>query len=123
MKRNIYLIISSITLLIGLSLVIFFSDLQNLRGYFGDFLIVIFLFCCLKSVFIRLNSIVSGIFILSFSIFIEILQYFEISKYFDNSNIIFQIIIGSTFDFLDILMYLSGTLVIVIIDKKVIENY
>lgn len=120
-KRIKYLIICLFTLILGLSLVFFFSQIPNLRGYFGDFLVVIFLFSGFKTIFKNFNAFILTVLIFCFSVTIEILQYFNISDYFNKENLFIQIIIGSTFDLLDILMYFTGCILIFFVDKLLLS--
>ncbi|WP_207425828.1 DUF2809 domain-containing protein [Pedobacter sp. SYSU D00535] len=99
----------------------FISD-HFIRPYGGDFLVVILLYCLLKSV-LDLKPATAGLSVLLFSYLIEILQYLDLVHRLglEGSNIA-AIVIGSYFSWLDLLAYTFGIITIIGIDRGLPRN-
>jgi hypothetical protein len=94
-----------------------------IRHTFGDFLVVILMFCFVKS-FIPIKPIYLAVGVLAFSFFIEFLQLFNVLKFLGlEQNSLANIILGSTFHLSDLLAYTLGTLTILIIDLKFFSKW
>ncbi|HXH99737.1 MAG TPA: DUF2809 domain-containing protein [Sphingobacteriaceae bacterium] len=88
-----------------------------IRPYIGDLLVVILLYCFVKS-FLNLPVKTTAISVLFFSYLIEILQYFTIVKHLGlGSSNIANLIIGNYFTWVDILAYTLGILMVFGIEK------
>jgi len=114
-KKNLRILYSSlafITLLAGLSLVFVFKGNSWLRGNISDFLVVIFIFALLKLVWPRLSSLKGGIMVFSFASLVEGLQYLRLPQLLGKQNLLLELTLGSTFDWLDIAYYFLGTALI-----------
>jgi len=92
-----------------------------IRPFFGDVLVVILMYYLLKS-FIKTHYlyILISVFLLSFGI--EILQYFQLNELLGIQNKIIKIIIGSTFDYYDLLAYTLGIIVVYYYESKKSKN-
>ena len=88
-----------------------------IRPYGGDFLVVIFLYSVLKSFFrIPVKNAIFGA--LLFSFFVEALQYIRLINFLElQDNKIASVVLGSHFEWLDLLVYSLGGLTIFIIEK------
>ena len=105
-----------------LAVVLFFTEVAIalfvrdtiIRPYGGDLLVVIFLYCLLKSFFrIPVKNAIFGV--LLFCFFIEALQYFQFIRLLDlQDDPVASAVLGSHFEWLDILLYLLGGLSIFI---------
>ena len=81
---------------------------QFIRPFLGDVLVVILLFAFLK-IFIRKRNIVVAFSVLLFAVIIEFAQYFKLSELLGLDDYkLCRIILGSTFDPLDLLAYFLG---------------
>jgi len=79
-----------------------------IRPYVGDFLVVILLYCGVRS-FIKASSLKIAIGVLLFSYLIETLQYFRfVDRLGLTQNIIARTVIGYGFEWWDILAYTLG---------------
>ncbi|WP_029036417.1 ribosomal maturation YjgA family protein [Salinimicrobium xinjiangense] len=87
-----------------------------IRPYGGDFLVVFFLYSLVKS-FLKI-SVKNAIFgVLLFSWFVEGLQAIDLLSLLGiEKNWLFVVILGSTFEWLDILIYTLAALVIFFIE-------
>jgi len=89
-----------------------------IRHTFGDFLVVILLYCLLKS-FINFKPITMAIIVLFISFIIEFLQltpFLEWSNLHDNTFA--KTVLGSTFHVSDLVAYSLGVITIILIESK-----
>ena len=107
-KRIIYFLISSVLFTSGVCLVLFGKHFQNFRGWFGDYIITIFIFFSIKFIFPRLNRTRLAIGVFVFSAAVELIQLSGICDYYNLKSAFWQLTIGSRFDFFDIGLYAAG---------------
>lgn len=116
--RYRYFIFTVILFLIELYIAAFVHD-EIIRPYIGDLLVVILIYCLLRSF---LNTSVRPITIstLLFSYTIEILQYLNIVEVlgFKDSKLA-RILIGTNFSWIDILSYTIGIALVLLIEKMI----
>jgi len=89
-----------------------------IRHTFGDFLVVIMLYCLFKS-FIDIKPITLGLIVLCIAFIIEFLQLtplLELINLQDNKTA--KIVFGSTFHVSDLVAYTLGIMTTIIIEKK-----
>lgn len=108
-----------------LFLLIFFLEiiiaryLQNgfIRFYGGDFLIVILIYCFIKS-FADTPVIPTALGVLFFAYAVEISQYFHLVRILGlQHSKIAVLILGTTFSFTDILLYTLGIGLVILVEK------
>ena len=90
-----------------------FSRIGFIRGYIGDVLVVILLYCLVLSVVkVRNKSkLIGGIFL--FAVLVEVLQYFGVATYLGfTKGSLGYIILGNHFSWGDILSYATGCLIL-----------
>ena len=90
-----------------------FSRIGFIRGYIGDVLVVILLYCLVLSVVkVRNKSkLIGGIFL--FAVLVEVLQYFGVATYLGfTKGSLGYIILGNHFSWGDILSYTIGCLIL-----------
>ena len=89
-----------------------------IRPYVGDFLVVILLYCMVKSV-LDADTKVTALSVLLFSYLLETLQYFRIVEILGlESYPLANVIIGTSFAWIDILAYTLGILTVLIAERK-----
>lgn len=118
--KHKYGIITLLILLLEIIIALYVHD-NFIRPFFGDFLAVMLIYFFLRT-FLKSkpNSIALSVFI--FALCLEILQYVQILKLFSLEDYtILKIVLGSTFDWMDILAYILGTLCALIIDQKLFK--
>jgi len=87
------------------------------RPYIGDFLVVILIYCFVKS-FLNIPVFAACLYVLIFSYLVEILQYFKIVEILHLQDFKFaRIIIGTSFAWMDIIAYTAGIGLTFIIEK------
>ena len=90
-----------------------------IRPYFGDVLVVIFIYCTIKS-FIKASVLSVAIFTLLFSFTIETMQYFKIVKLLGMQHSkLANTVIGNSFSWIDILAYTVGIIIVFFIEQMV----
>lgn len=93
-----------------------------IRPYIGDVLVVILIYCVIKS-FFKLPVFPVAVFVLLFSFSIEFLQYLQIVEKLGLQNsTIAKTVIGTSFAWIDILCYIGGFCIILIAEKSFKKN-
>jgi len=107
-----------VLLIIEVSIAILFSE-GFIRSTFGDFLVVILIYCFIKS-FTNIKPLpaVAGVLIFAFTVeFLQLLNLVDILNIHDNT--IARIVLGTTFQVTDLFAYFFGTMAILIIEYKI----
>jgi hypothetical protein len=118
-----YSILFIITLLIEVFIALFIRD-NFIRPYIGDLLVVIVIYFFIRS-FTKKQIKFLPIYIFIFAVFTELMQYINILEILgleDNKSM--SILVGSVFDFKDILCYFIGIVLIMIweqIEKRKLQ--
>lgn len=116
MKINLKYILAFLILLAIEILIALFVHDKFIRPYVGDVLVIILLYCFVRSFFIKIRFLPYYIFLVG--VIVEILQYFKIVYLLNlQNNKILSIIIGSSFDIKDILCYFAAIIILIIWEK------
>ncbi|MGN6213708.1 DUF2809 domain-containing protein [Parafilimonas sp.] len=112
-----YFIFFVILFLIEVVIALFAHD-NFIRPFFGDFLVVILIYCFIKS-FLNTPLVMTAVAVLLFSYLIEVLQYFNIIKMLglQNSNLV-RVVIGTSFEWTDLIAYTLGIGLVILLDKN-----
>lgn len=88
-----------------------------IRPYGGDFLVVILLYCMVKT-FVNTPQLITACSVLVFAYLIEISQYFHLVEILglEHSKIACTVM-GTFFSFIDLLAYTFGILFVIIIEN------
>lgn len=93
-----------------------------IRPYGGDFLVVILLYCLVRS-FWDLPIFATAISVLIFSYLVEISQYFRLADHLGfKGPSLMRVLLGSYFTWTDILSYTLGILTVVGVEKLIRKN-
>lgn len=114
-----YFLITLIILLIEVAIATVLQKISFVRAYLGDILVVILIYCFIRTFFPIKNKekLLIGIFL--FAVFVEILQYFKLATFFGmGKGTIGYILLGNYFSWEDILCYATGCFFALIGDKK-----
>ena len=111
-----FLLLTIILLVIEVLIALFVRD-PFVRPYVGDYLVVILLYCALRTIFITdVWKLALGV--LLFSYFIEMLQYFQLINILGlENNVVVKTVIGYGFEWRDLLAYTLGVLTILAFEK------
>lgn len=103
--------------LIEVVIALFVKD-RFIRPYLGDVLVVILIYCFVKS-FINISVYKAALGVLLFAFTIEILQYCSlVEKLKLQHNTVAKTVIGTSFSWEDILAYMAGILIVLIAEKQ-----
>ncbi|MFM7601250.1 MAG: DUF2809 domain-containing protein [Pseudanabaena sp.] len=112
-----YFFLTVLLFLIEVYIAIFIND-QLIRPFVGDVLVVILIYCFVKS-FWKVRSRVAAISVFVFACAIEGLQYLNlVDRLGLAQNKILATILGTTFDWKDILAYALGTVIILVWESR-----
>jgi len=115
--KKTYFVLFIILLLIEVCIA-YFLKTGFIRHTFGDFLVVILLYCLLKS-FINIKPITMVFIVLFISFTIEFLQLTPFLEWLNlHDNTFAKTVLGSTFHISDLVAYTLGIIAVLIIEKK-----
>ena len=118
--NNRYFIYALLLLLVEIFIAMYIRD-AIVRPYFGDFLVVILLYCIVRSV-LNFQTTPIALAVLLFSYLIETLQYFKIVQILGLDGYpLATTIIGTSFAWCDILAYTLGFLAIIITERGIFK--
>lgn len=115
-EKKYYLISAIASLSCGLIILKFFNYPGFLRYYAGDILIIIFLYSLLM-ILPSSKSSFSLFAVLGLALILEILQLTNIQSIFKNNADASKVILGTNFDWIDIVTYFTTGTVIFFIEK------
>jgi hypothetical protein len=111
--RSSYFIVMLCLLVIEICIALFLHD-PIIRPYIGDLLVVGLIYCFVKS-FLNIPIIQTAILVLLFSFVVEGLQYYNIvEKLGLQDNKVARTIIGTSFAWMDIYMYVIGIILVLV---------
>jgi hypothetical protein len=112
-----YFVLTAVLFLIEVLIALYVHD-NFIRPYFGDFLVVMLMYCFVKS-FIDGNVLLTVIAVLLFSYLIEVLQYLNfVERIGLGHSEIARTLIGTSFAWMDILAYTTGALAILFFENR-----
>ena len=116
--RSRYFILFVSILIVEILIALFLHD-KIIRPYVGDFLVVILLYCFIKT-FINITVFKAALGVLIFSYLVEYMQYLHLIKYLglENSRVA-KIILGTSFEWTDIATYTLGILFAIFVETKI----
>lgn len=119
-KKN-YFALATLIFTVEVLIAIFVRD-NFVRPYVGDVLVVILIYCFVRS-FMRILIVPLALGVLVFSFIIEIFQYIKIVEMvgLENSPLA-RTVLGTSFAWMDILAYLVGFTIILVAEKQVFNN-
>ena len=116
-----YFLLLLLLLIIEILIALFVND-SFVRPYIGDLLVVILIYCFIKS-FFPTQVMKTAIAVLLFACTIETLQYFNlVQKLGLQDSKAARIIIGSAFEWKDMLAYVAGIGLVLMIERMKKES-
>lgn len=111
-----YLGLASLIFGIEVLIAIYVND-NFVRPYLGDVLVVILIYCFLKS-FLKLPVLVAALLVLAFSFTIEFLQFLNIvEKLGLEKSKMARTVMGTSFAWIDLLAYIVGIAIVLIAER------
>jgi hypothetical protein len=94
-----------------------------LRPHGGDFIVVILIYCFIRS-FLNTSIKRTAVGVLLFSFLVETMQYFQIvNKLGLEKSTFARTIIGTSFSWIDIIMYILGILTVVLVEYRMAARF
>lgn len=88
-----------------------------IRNYVGDLLVVMFIYCLIRT-FFKISVTRTAVGVLLFSYIVELSQYFNLIKYIDLENsTIANTIMGHSFEWTDMIVYALGILIVMLVER------
>jgi hypothetical protein len=116
-----YFGIAILIFIIEVLIALFVTD-RFVRPYFGDVLVVILIYCFIKS-FLRLPVFPLAMAVLVFAFTIETLQYFKIVvKLGLGKSQIARTVIGTSFAWADLVAYVVGIVIVLVVEKHRVKS-
>lgn len=116
-----YFSITILVFIIEVVIALYVHD-NFIRPYVGDVLVVILIYCFLKS-FIKLSFTTAALAVLLFAFTIEFLQYLNIvEKLGLEKSKIARTVIGTSFSWMDLITYLMGIAVVIVVEKYYLQD-
>jgi hypothetical protein len=112
-----YFYFTVLLFLIEVCIAVFLND-SFIRPFMGDFLVVILIYYFIRA-FWNIHSYIVALSVFAFSCTIEILQYFHfVNKLGWQNNKIAVIILGTKFDWKDIIAYATGIITVLWLENR-----
>ena len=112
-----YFLVFLLLFLVEVCIALFVRD-RFVRPYLGDVLVVILLYCFLRS-FVTIKARTAAAGVLLFALVIETLQYFRAVELLGlQGNKIAATVLGSQFDWKDVLAYIVGIIAVLYFDNR-----
>lgn len=115
-----YLLLSILLLIIEILIAACLND-SLFRPYGGDFLVVILLYCLMRS-FLNISVTRTALIVLLISYLVEVSQYFRLADVLGVRSRVLRILMGTYFTWNDILSYTLG-IIFVILLESVVSSY
>ncbi len=122
MTFNIRSFILFISLFLTEVLIAIFFKQGFIRHTFGDFIIVILMYYCIKS-FVKMKPIYLAVFVLIISFTIEFCQFMEVLSILNiKENTFTKLVFGTTFQVTDLIAYFLGICTVLLIENATLKN-
>lgn len=117
MRFNRYYFVWAVILFFVELLIALFIQDDFIRPYVGDVLVVILIYAAVRA-FFKVSIVKAAVGVLIFAFVVEILQYFKIVEVLGlASSAIARIVIGTTFDWEDLLAYTIGIAILLALEQ------
>ena len=115
--RKKYFICALLLLIIETCIALYMHD-EFIRPYFGDFLVVIFMYCALRT-FLSASTLQVALAVLALSYAVELSQYFQLIYRLElEHSFLAHLILGSTFHWFDMLAYTLGIAAVLVMEMN-----
>jgi hypothetical protein len=117
----VYFILAVILFVVEVLIALFVHD-HFIRPYLGDVLVVILIYCFVKS-FLDTPVLPTALSVLIFSFLIEGLQFVNIVERLGfRDSVILSTVIGTSFAWIDVIAYIAGIATVLFIEKIILNR-
>ncbi|MBD0830568.1 ribosomal maturation YjgA family protein [Aestuariibaculum sediminum] len=111
-----YFVLATTLLVVEIAIALFLKT-GFIRHTFGDYLVVILIYCSIKTI-VNAKPIKTAITTLIFAFIVELLQLTPLLEFLNlQNNTLAKIIVGTTFNISDLGAYVLGIITVIIIEK------
>jgi Protein of unknown function (DUF2809) len=111
-----YLLLTLLLLVIEIVIALYVHD-AFIRPYMGDALVVILLYCLLKT-FFNISTVRAAVAVLLFAFAVEGLQYLHFAEQLGlQKNKLAMVLIGNSFSWIDMMAYVVGIGIVLVVEK------
>lgn len=116
MRLNLTMLFAAIALfVIEVIIATKLNDYTFIRAYFGDFLVVILVYCAVKAFWnVEATRLAIGVF--AFAVVVELAQLFHVADVLQLTGWA-RVVVGTSFSFHDVLMYAAGCVTVWWVDN------
>lgn len=115
--RKRYFFLALVLFFVEVLIALFVKD-AIVRPYVGDFLVVILIYCFLRS-FLRISVAAAALVTLLFAYLVEFLQYLNFIYVLNLQHLkLAHLILGNRFEWIDMLAYTLGVAAVLLIEKR-----
>ena len=117
MRLNLTMLFAAIALFVIEAIIATkLNDYTFIRAYFGDFLVVILVYCAVKAFWdVEPKRLAIGVF--AFSLAVELAQLFRVADVLQLTGWA-RVVVGTSFSFHDVLMYAAGCIAVWWVDAR-----
>ena len=120
--KKVYFSLTLILFAVEILIAMFVHD-RIIRPYMGDFLVVILLYCFIRT-FFNVSIFNTALGVLLFAYSIETLQFFELIKMLDlQQSMLAKLILGNFFEWIDLIAYTLGITLVLILEKLSLSSH
>lgn len=117
-----FFLLTVVVFIIELLIALYVRD-SFVRPYVGDFLVVILIYCAVRTV-LKASVWKVALGVLLFSYLVEILQYFQIvNKLGLQNNVIAKTVIGYGFEWVDFIAYTLGIFTVLVLESIKVSKH
>ena len=117
LRFNLKYFLLAILLFVTEVLIALYVHDSFIRPYAGDYLVVIFIYCVVRSIW-QSRVVPVAIGVLIFACFVEVMQYFNAVQLLGlQHSRVARIVIGTSFEWSDILAYILGIFTVILVEK------
>ena len=121
-SRPKHLLIALLVFLAEILVATTFSHIQFIRSFLSDFLVVILIYHLIKA-FLDLPPVSLALGVFFFSCVVEVSQYFHLADALGlPRGSLLSVLLGNSFSWLDLLMYLLGCVTSYILDSRFLSK-
>ena len=114
--QKIYFLLACVLFLLEVYIALYVND-NFVRPYVGDFLVVMLLYCAVKS-FLNAPAWNVALSVLAFAFFIEGMQYLNVVRLLNLQDFaLARVVIGTSFQWIDMVAYTAGIAVVLVIER------
>lgn len=111
-----YLVVAIILFITEVLIALYLDD-QFIRPTFGDFLVVILIYCATRAV-LNTPIVATAVGVLIFAYLIEMAQYYQLAVKLGFTSKLSRVVLGSSFSWTDMIAYTLGIVAVLVFELR-----